>query len=211
MDRRSFDDVGWEAPALQQVVDRYTGLYAATDDVHDAAAAAAYGDAIVGRRGIEVGQIFYFGDKYSKPMGAVVAGPDGAPAALEMGSYGIGVSRLVGALIEANHDDAGIVWPQTVAPFRVGLVNLRAQDARCRAAADDLYGKLDQAGVEVLYDDRYESPGTKFAAMDLVGLPEQLILGPRGLGQGTIEVKDRRSGARRDETVEAVLNRLLSA
>ncbi len=112
------------------------------------------GDQIVSRRGIEVGQVFYFGDKYSRPMGAVVAGSDGEPVALEMGSYGIGVSRLVGALIEANHDEAGIVWPESVAPFRVGLINLRAGDARCRVAAEDLYGKLLNAGVEVLYDDR---------------------------------------------------------
>ena len=124
-------------------------------------------------RGIEVGQIFYFGDKYSRPMGAVVAGADGEPVALEMGSYGIGVSRLVGALIEANHDDAGIIWPESVAPFRVGLINLRAADARCRAAADELYGNCCDAGVEVLYDDRDKSPGAKFAAMDLIGLPEQ--------------------------------------
>jgi prolyl-tRNA synthetase len=210
MDWKSFDHIGWEAPALQQVVDRYTNLYAATDDVHDVAAAAAYGEAIVAARGIEVGQTFYFGDKYSRPMGAVVAGPDGTPVALEMGSYGIGVSRLVGALIEANHDDAGIVWPQAVAPFRVGLVNLRPQDRHCRAAADDLYGKLQSGGVEVLYDDRDESPGAKFATMDLIGLPEQIVIGPRGLASGTVEVKDRRSAVRRDETADAALNRLVT-
>jgi prolyl-tRNA synthetase len=210
MDWKSFDHIGWEAPALQQVVDRYTNLYAATDDVHDVAAAAAYGEAIVAARGIEVGQTFYFGDKYSRPMGAVVAGPVGTPVALEMGSYGIGVSRLVGALIEANHDDAGIVWPQAVAPFRVGLVNLRPQDRHCRAAADDLYGKLRSGGVEVLYDDRDESPGAKFATMDLIGLPEQIVIGPRGLASGTVEVKDRRSAVRRDETADAALNRLVT-
>src|SRR4029077_13589248 len=125
-----FDDVGWEAPALQQVVDHYTAIYAATDEVHEPEMAARHGDKIVSRRGIEVGQIFYFGDKYSRPMGALVAGPDGEPAALEMGSYGIVVSPLVGALIEAIHDDAGIIWPQSVAPFRVGLINLRVGDAR---------------------------------------------------------------------------------
>ena len=144
-----------------------------------------------------------------EPMGAVVAGPDGEPVALEMGSYGIGVSRLVGALIEANHDDAGIVWPESVAPFRVGLINLRAGDARCRDAADDLYGKLRGAGVEVLYDDRDESPGAKFAAMDLIGLPEQLVIGPRGIAAGTVEIKDRRSGERHELSVDAALSRLL--
>jgi prolyl-tRNA synthetase len=207
-DWQEFDSVGWEASALQQVVDHYTGIYAATDEVHDPQAAAQYGDKIVSRRGIEVGQIFYFGDKYSRPMGALVTGPTGEPVALEMGSYGIGVSRLVGALIEANHDDAGIIWPESVAPFRVGLINLRPADARCREAADDLYCKLLAAGVEVLYDDRDESPGAKFATMDLIGLPEQLVIGPRGLAAGTIEMKHRCSGKRQDVSVEAALNQL---
>ncbi|MGH7108950.1 MAG: His/Gly/Thr/Pro-type tRNA ligase C-terminal domain-containing protein, partial [Stellaceae bacterium] len=163
---------------------------------------------LVTARGIEIGQTFYFGTKYSRPMGAFVARPDGESVPLEMGSYGIGVSRLVGALIEANHDDAGIIWPEPVAPFQVGLINLRAGDARVRAAADDLYGKLRNAGVAVLYDDRDESPGAKFATMDLIGLPWQVILGPRGLAAGTVEVKERRSGARQEMPVEAVLARL---
>jgi prolyl-tRNA synthetase len=208
-DWQAFDEIGWEPAALQQVVDRYTSLYAATDDVHDPQAAAQYGDRIVSRRGIEVGQIFYFGDKYSRPMGAVVSRPDGEPVPLEMGSYGIGVSRLVGALIEANHDEAGIVWPESVAPFRVGLINLRQGDARCRAAADDFYEKLRRGGIEVLYDDRDESPGAKFATMDLIGLPEQVVIAPRGLAAGSVEIKDRRSAMRRDEPVAAALNRLL--
>jgi len=207
-DWQEFDSVGWEASALQQVVDHYTGIYAATDEVHDPHAAAQFGEKIVSRRGIEVGQIFYFGDKYSRPMRALVTGPTGESVALEMGSYGIGVSRLVGALIEANHDDAGIIWPQSVAPFRVGLINLRAADKRCREAADYLYGKLLAAGVEVLYDDRDESPGAKFATMDLIGLPEQLVIGPRGLAAGTIEMKRRRLGERRDVSVEAAFNQL---
>ncbi|MBV8507209.1 MAG: proline--tRNA ligase [Alphaproteobacteria bacterium] len=208
-DRKGFDVASWEVSALQQVVDHYTAIYAATDDVHDPQAAAAYGDRIVSRRGIEVGQIFYFGDKYSRPMGAFVAGRGGEAVALEMGCYGIGVSRLVGALIEANHDDAGIVWPPSVAPFRVGLINLRPADERCREAADDIYGKLLGAGVEVLYDDRDESPGAKFATMDLIGLPEQLVIGPRGLAAGTIEIKYRRSDERRDVSAEAALDQLM--
>src|SRR5215472_11118539 len=207
-DWREFDNVGWEAAALQQVVDHYTGIYAATDDVHDPQAAAKWGDKILSRRGIEVGQIFYFGDKYSRPMGALAIRPDGEAVALEMGSYGIGVSRLVGALIEANHDDAGIIWPESVAPFRVGLINLRAGDEKCRNFADDLYAKLCNAGIEVLYDDRDESPGAKFAAMDLIGLPDQLVIGPRGLAAGTVELKRRRTGERRDISVEAALNQL---
>src|ERR1700724_2944720 len=209
-DWQKFDDVGWEASALQQVVNHYTSIYAATDEVHDPQAAAQYGDKIVSKRGIEVGQIFYFGDKYSRPMDALVAGPDGDAVALEMGSYGIGVSRLVGALIEANHDDSGIIWPESVAPFRLGLINLRPADDKCRAAADDLYSKLRNAGVEVLYDDRDESPGAKFAAMDLIGLPDQLILCPRGLAAGTIEWKHPRSGERLEISLDAALRRLTS-
>ncbi len=196
---------------LEPIFQRWTGLYAATDEMHVPAACPIAPEALVTARGIEVGHIFYFGSKYSRPMGAVVAGPDGEPAPLEMGSYGIGVSRLVGALIEANHDAAGIIWPQSVAPFRVGLINLRAGDARCGEAADDLYGKLRGAGIEVLYDDRDELPGAKFAAMDLIGLPEQLVIGPRGIVAGTVEIKDRRSGERHELSVEAALARLVRA
>jgi prolyl-tRNA synthetase len=127
---------------------------------------------------------------------------------LQMGSYGIGVSRLPAALIEANHDDAGIIWPESVAPFRVGLINLRPADARCREAADDLYAKLLGVGIEVLYDDRDESPGAKFATMDLIGLPDQFVIGPRGIAAGTIELKHRRSGERQDVSVETALDRV---
>jgi prolyl-tRNA synthetase len=181
---------------LEPFFRHWTSRYAATDEVHDPKNCPVPPERLVSARGIEVGQIFYFGTKYSVPLGAVVAGPNGDEVPLEMGSYGIGVSRLVGALIEANHDDAGIIWPESVAPFRLGLVNLRAADAKCREAADDLYAKLRRAGVEVLYDDRDESPGAKFAAMDLIGLPDQLILGPRGLAAGLVEHKIRRSNAR---------------
>jgi len=193
---------------LEPFFRHWTSLYAATDEKHDHAACPIPLEELVTARGIEVGHIFYFGDKYSQPLGAVVAGSDGEPVALEMGSYGVGVSRLVGALIEASHDDAGIIWPESVAPFRIGLINLRAADARCRDAADNLYAKLLSAGVEVLYDDRDESPGAKFAAMDLIGVPEQLIIGPRGLAAGTVELKDRRSGERRDVSAEAALAQL---
>src|ERR1700686_3995747 len=188
---------------LEPFFRHWTSLYAATDEMHKPQTCPIPAEELVTARGIEVGHIFYFGTKYSVPLGAVVAGPNGEEVPLEMGSYGIGVSRLVGALIEANHDDAGIIWPESVAPFRLGLINLRAADARCRAAADDLYGQLRAAGVEVLYDDRDESPGGKFAAMDLIGLPDQLILGPRGLAAGTIECKNRRSGTRQDLGIEA--------
>jgi prolyl-tRNA synthetase len=195
---------------LEPMFRRWTGIYAATDERHELASCPIPPDDLVTARGIEVGHIFNFGDKYSRPMGAVVTGPDGEAIALEMGSYGIGVSRLVGALIEANHDDTGIIWPESVAPFRVGLINLRPADTRCRGAADELYGKLLAAGVEVLYDDRDESPGAKFAAMDLIGLPDQLVIGPRGVAAGTIELKHRRSGERQDVSTDIVLARLTS-
>jgi prolyl-tRNA synthetase len=185
----------------------WTSLYAATDEMHKPEVCPIPAEELVTARGIEVGHIFYFGTKYSQPMGAVVTGADGAEVPLEMGSYGIGVSRLVGTLIEANHDDAGIIWPEAVAPFRVGLINLRPADDKCRAAADDLYGKLRGAGLDVLYDDRDESPGAKFAAMDLVGLPDQLIIGPRGLAGRNVEWKQRRSGARQDLPIDAVVQR----
>jgi prolyl-tRNA synthetase len=194
---------------LEPIVQRFTALYAATDEKHDPGRCPVPEGDLVAARGIEVGQTFYFGTKYSRPMGAFATLPDGESVPLEMGSYGIGVSRLVGALIEANHDDAGIIWPEPVAPFRVGLINLRAGDARCRQAADDIYYKLLGAGVEVLYDDRDESPGAKFATMDLIGLPWQVILGPRGLAAGTVEVKERRSGARQEMPVAAALARFL--
>jgi prolyl-tRNA synthetase len=196
-----------EVQYVQTVVDYFTSLYAATDEIHKPDTCPVPAERLVSARGIEVGQTFYFGTKYSKPLGAVVAGPDGAEVPLEMGSYGIGVSRLVGALIEANHDEAGIIWPEGVAPFRLGLINLRPADEKCRAAADDLYGKLRSAGVDVLYDDRDESPGAKFAAMDLIGLPDQLILGPRGLAAGNAEWKHRRDGARQDLPLDSVVPR----
>jgi prolyl-tRNA synthetase len=193
---------------LEPFFAKWTGLYAATDEKHDAATCPIPADDLISARGIEVGHIFYFGTKYSKPMGAVVAGPDGAPVTVEMGSYGIGVSRLVGAIIEASHDDNGIIWPEAVAPFKVGLINLRAGDAKCVAAADNLYAKLGAAGVEVLYDDREDSPGTKFATMDLIGLPYQLVIGPRGVANNVVEVKERATGAKSELSPDAVLNRL---
>ena len=211
MDWQSFDASWYEEggrEALGAAVNRFTSLYAATSDIHDPARCPVPADQLVTARGIEVGQTFYFGTKYSAPMGAVVSLADGTAVPLEMGSYGIGVSRLVGALIEANHDDAGIIWPEPVAPFRVGLVNLRAADAKCVAAADELYARLRDRGIEVLYDDRDESPGAKFATMDLIGLPWQLIVGPRGVAAGTLEVKNRRTGDRQALPAAAALERV---
>jgi prolyl-tRNA synthetase len=203
------DGLDYEAD-LQPVVDKWTSLYAATDEKHDPESVKGLGDALLQARGIEVGHIFYFGTKYSRAMNATVTGPDGSEVVAEMGSYGIGVSRLVGALIEAYHDDAGIVWPDSVAPFSVGLINLRSGDKDCDGACEDIFAKLQGAGVDVLYDDRDERAGGKFATMDLIGLPWQLIVGPRGLKSGVIEVKRRATGEREELSVEAALSRITS-
>ncbi len=185
------------------------GTYAATDETHDEARWSELPeDRRRTGRGIEVGHIFYFGTKYSESMGLKVSGPDGSMIAPEMGSYGIGVSRLVGAIIEASHDDAGIIWPEAVAPWAVGLVTMRGDDAASVAAADDIYAKLTAAGVEVLYDDRDDRGGAKLTAMDLIGLPRQLIVGPRGLAAGTVELKNRRTGEREELSIESALSRL---
>ena len=194
---------------LQPVVDRYTAFYAATEERHDAAAFGALPpERRTSARGIEVGHIFYFGTKYSVALGARVAGPDGEPVDVEMGSYGIGVSRLVGAIIEASHDDAGIVWPESVAPFRVGVVNLKAADAACAEACEQMVARLAAAGVDVLYDDRDERAGVKFATADLIGLPWQLIVGPRGLADGTVELKPRSGGRVEKLPADAAISRL---
>ena len=193
---------------LQPVVDRWTCLYAATDEKHQPAEAERLGDALVSARGIEVGHIFYFGTKYSKSMGASVTGPDGEKVFLEMGSYGIGVSRLVGALIEAFHDENGIVWPESVAPFGVGIVNIKMGNDACDAACGDLYEKFGSAGREPLYDDRDERAGAKFADMDLIGLPWQVVVGPRGIANGVVELKRRANGERHEVSVESALSRL---
>ncbi|MEQ8696025.1 MAG: proline--tRNA ligase, partial [Bauldia litoralis] len=207
----SFDiadhDVDYDGD-LQPIVDHWTSLYAAADDMHDPAACPLSEDALIEARGIEVGHIFHFGSKYSKPMNAVVTTPEGTETPVEMGSYGIGVSRLVGGIIEASHDDAGIVWPEPVTPFKVGLINIRAKDDGCRDASDGLYRKLLEAGVETLYDDTGESAGSKFAQMDLVGLPWQLVVGPRGVKAGTVELKNRKSGEREELSAESALNKL---
>jgi prolyl-tRNA synthetase len=191
-------------------IEQLKSLYAATDDQHDPAACPVPPDRLRSGRGIEVGHIFYFGTKYSKPMGATVVGPDGEEVPVEMGSYGIGVSRLVGALIEAFHDDAGIMWPEPVAPFRLGLINLRPGDAGCDALTDELEATLARAGLDVLVDDRTESAGAKFAAMDLIGLPWQAVVGPRGVRQGVVEIKERATGVRIELAPEALIARLTS-
>jgi prolyl-tRNA synthetase len=200
-----FDSVA----AMQGVVDKWTSLYAATSEKHDEAAFAGIDEVSrISARGIEVGHIFYFGTKYSLPMKAVVNGPDGREHHVHMGSYGIGPSRLAAALIEANHDEAGMIWSRGIAPFDVGVINLKVGDVACDGASTHIIGALSKAGIDALYDDRDERPGAKFATMDLIGLPHQVIVGPKGLAEGKVEVKDRRSGNRETMSVEAAIDRL---
>ncbi|MFA6312637.1 MAG: proline--tRNA ligase [Sterolibacterium sp.] len=211
-----FVDMDWSGAGLdydddagmQRAVDRFTSLYAAVDEQRDAAVEKALGDKLKVRRGIEVGHIFSFGTKYSDPMGAVVAGPEGEQIKLECGSYGIGVSRLVAAVIEASHDDAGIIWPDAVAPFKAGVINLKVDDADCTRVCDDLYGRLRNGGADVLYDDREGRAGVKFADMDLIGVPWQIVVGPRGVKAGVVELKNRRTGERQELALESAINQI---
>ena len=191
---------------LQPVVDRFTSLYARADEKHDPADCPVAEADLMSLRGIEVGHIFYFGEKYSAAMGATVAGPDGANVPVHMGSYGIGVSRLVGGIIEASHDDKGIIWPRSVAPFDVAVINLKPGDSDCDAAAEDLYAKLQVAGCDPVLDDRDERPGAKLASIDLIGIPWQIVVGPRGMANGVVEVKNRASGEAVELSPESALN-----
>ena len=203
---RDFYDMDWNAfdidyddvVKVAKVVDDFTSKYAATDDKHEQAEfekRVPEARRLVGR-GIEVGHIFFFGSKYSEPLGCLVQGPDGKQVAVQSGSYGIGVSRLVAAIIEASHDENGIIWPEPVAPFKVGLINLKAGDAETDTACSTLYDAFRAAKVEVLYDDTDERPGGKFKVMDLIGLPWQVIVGPRGLKDSVAELKNRKTGER---------------
>jgi prolyl-tRNA synthetase len=186
--------------AIAAIVKEWTTPYAATDDMHDEAAWANVPEADrLAARGIEVGHIFHFGEKYSRPMGARVMGPDGREHFLSGGSYGIGPTRLVAAIIEASHDENGIIWPEPVAPFDLVLINMKTGDADCDRVCQELYDALEAAGRDVLYDDTDQRAGAKFATADLIGVPLQLIVGPRGAASGEVEVKHRRTGAR--ETV----------
>jgi prolyl-tRNA synthetase len=183
---------------LAPIVKQWTSLYAATEDVHDAARfeREVPPEKRVNTRGIEVGQVFYFGTKYSEPMKALVTGPDGAERPIHGGSYGIGVSRLVAAIIEASHDDAGIKWPEAVAPFKVAILNLKQGGTDTDAASERLYRDLQGKGIDVLYHDLDERPGSKFATADLIGVPWQVLIGPKGLAEGKLEVKKRADGSR---------------
>ena len=203
-------DLRYDDPAgLLSLFEEVSSTYAATDETHDE---SRWKEISEERRrtgrGIEVGHIFYFGDKYSEPMGLRVSGPDGQMVTPMMGSYGIGVSRLVAAIIEASHDEAGIIWPESVAPWAAGIVTMRSDDGPTMAAAEALYGKLQNAGVDALYDDRDERGGVKLTTMDLIGLPWQVIIGPRGIAGGTVELKRRATGEREEISAESALARL---
>jgi prolyl-tRNA synthetase len=202
-------EIDYEAD-LTPVIKQWTSVYAATEDVHDAARfeSEVAAEKRVHTRGIEVGQIFYFGTKYSDTMKAMVAGADGAEVAVHGGSYGVGVSRLVGAIIEACHDDAGIKWPEAVAPFTVAILNLKQGAGDTDAACEQLYRQLSAKGVEVLYDDTDARAGAKFAAADLIGIPWQLMVGPKGLAEGKVEIKRRSDGSRELVTPADALARL---
>lgn len=192
------------------IVDQWSEFYATADEMHDPAACPVPADNLIKRRGIEVGHIFYFGTKYSDAMGARVADADGNLVPVEMGSYGVGVSRLVAAVIEASHDDNGIIWPDPVAPYDVGIIDLKPDDPQCASAVKGLTDQLTATGKSVLHDDRGERPGAKFAEMDLIGTPWQVIVGPRGLANGTVELKRRATGERHDVSMDAVLDRMVA-
>jgi prolyl-tRNA synthetase len=195
--------------AVARVCAEFTTLYARTDETHDPALFEAIPEARrkVGR-GIEVGQIFYFGTKYSEPMGATVVNDKGERVPIPGGSHGIGVSRLLGAIIEASHDDKGIIWPEGVTPFSAGIVNLKPGDSATDAACAQIYASLRAKGLDPLYDDRDERAGAKFATMDLIGLPWRITVGPRGLAGGTVELTSRRTGESEAMSPEAATDRI---
>ncbi|WP_146344831.1 proline--tRNA ligase [Falsiphaeobacter marinintestinus] len=203
-------DIDYDDKAqCQAVMEEFTTLYARTDETHDA---ALFDQVPEERRrvarGIEVGQIFYFGTKYSEPMGATVQGPDGKPVPVHMGSHGIGVSRLIGAIIEASHDENGIIWPEGVTPFHCGIVNLKQGDEAADGACETIYKALTAIGLEPLYDDRKERAGGKFATMDLIGLPWRITVGPRGLKNGVVELTSRRTGESVEMTPEDAVKKI---
>ncbi|MCV6575416.1 MAG: proline--tRNA ligase [Cohaesibacter sp.] len=196
---------------LSGIVEDWTKEYAATEEMHDEAAFQAVAEENrIAARGIEVGHIFYFGTKYSDAMNAKVTGADGKDVPVHMGSYGVGVSRLLGGIIEACHDENGIIWPKSVSPFDIGLINMKAGNDETDGACEQIYERLGNAGFDVLYDDRSGQAGAKFAGMDLIGLPWQVIVGPRGLKSGEVEIKERATGKREMVSLDAVVERMIA-
>ena len=202
-----FDDVA----DCQSIMEEFTTKYARTDETHDEALFAEVPeDRRKVARGIEVGQIFYFGTKYSEAMGASVQDAEGKKVPVHMGSHGIGVSRLVGSIIEASHDDKGIIWPEGVTPFHCGIVNLKQGDDEADGACESLYKKLTIAGLDPLYDDRNERAGGKFATMDLIGLPWRITVGPRGLKNGVVELTSRKTGLSEEMSPEDAVEKVIA-
>ena len=202
-----FDNVA----ECKSIMEEFTTKYARTDETHDEALFAEVPEERRKvARGIEVGQIFYFGTKYSETMGASVQDAEGKKVPVHMGSHGIGVSRLVGAIIEASHDDKGIIWPDSVTPFHCGIVNLKQGDDEADAACGNLYKQLTKAGLEPLYDDRNERAGGKFATMDLIGLPWRITVGPRGLKNGVVELTNRKTGISEEMSPEAAIEKVIA-
>ncbi len=207
LDKPIPENVNYNAD-LTHIVEDWTSLYAATEDKYDAAKGAELGADLVSARGIEVGQTFYLGKKYSTAMGAKVVGPDGNQVDVEMGCYGIGVSRCVAAIIEASHDENGIVWPDSVAPFHVGIINLKVGDKACDEACEKIHAAVEGLGCDALYDDRDERAGVKFADMDLMGIPWQIVVGPKGIAKGMVELKRRATGAKEELSLESAVSKL---
>jgi prolyl-tRNA synthetase len=203
-----FDDI--REGKLSLSGEEMRGLYAAADELHVADKCPLPEAQLRTARGIEVGHIFLLGRKYTDAMNVDVTGPDSKPLRVEMGTYGIGVSRLLGAIIEASHDEAGIIWPENVAPFKVGLINLRAGDAKCDSVCESVYGAVQNAGVDILYDDTDARAGEKFASMDLIGLPWQIVVGPKGAEKGVVELKNRKTGEKQELSVEAAIARVVA-
>ena len=202
----AFDDI--RAGTLEMTTADMRKLYAAADDQHKPDQCPIPKDKLREARGIEVGHIFYLGKKYSEALKATAVNAAGENVVLEMGCYGVGVSRLVGAVIEASHDDNGIIWPESVAPFKVGIINLRVGDAKCDALCEELYDKLQLRGVDVLYDETDARAGEKFARMDLIGLPWQATVGPKGAEKGIIELKNRKTGEKQEVSLDSALTQL---
>ena len=192
---------------LDPIVNKWTEKYASTDEMFVEQEWAKVPDTNkIATRGIEVGHIFYFGTKYSEPLGLKVADKDGSLKPLHMGSYGIGVSRVFAGIIEACHDEKGIVFPSSVAPFDVGLVNVSVKDENCTKTCDEYYETLQNNDIEVAYDDRDIGAGAKFSDMELIGLPWVIVVGKKSIEKGLVELKNRTTGQTQDLSFEQAIN-----
>jgi prolyl-tRNA synthetase len=189
-------------------IEEMQSLYAMADEMHVAEKCPIPESQISSRRGIEVGHIFNFGLKYSKALEASVMGANSDKIYPNMGSYGIGVSRIVAAAIEANHDANGIIWPKEIAPFQIALINVRAGDELCDKVCEEIYNKLQTQGIEVIYDDTKASLGQKFSIADLIGIPTQIVVGPKSAAAGMVEVKDRKTGEKQEFKIAEIIKHL---